>query len=445
MLSNIQLLDVAKKQLGNTGGKYRKYVGQGGSWCDMFAFWLYDANGCGSLLTWKGNQRYYCPASIQWCNKHLAMIPIYLAMPCDIIYFDWDKNGRPNHVGIVESKVDTGSIKTIEGNTNGGKVARKTRPVKYIQGGVYRPFFKGNFKDKPLVIDGDFQYQSIGGLQKALKMLGYYSGSIDTIMGQGTIRGIQKLCGAKPVDGAWGANTSGQLQKYLKAKGYYTGKIDKAFGKQSVMALQKFINANAYQTKPSAPKPTPQPTQPTQPPQPTAPTVNPKALKAVEWGRAIAKSGKYKYKKWNSKNKNTKLCPICHPGSGNGWNCIGFVSACYKHGGGIPVTCSCSGIGTDSFFDKVTEASWKKRNGNDWVMISNGGKKGGASIPASKLLPGDCVICYDKNGKFKHIVIYSGDGKFLESTNGKKPNIAERNYADLIKAKHATRAFRYTG
>jgi hypothetical protein len=51
----------------------------------------------------------------------------------------------------------------------------------------------------------------------------------------------------------------------------------------------------------------------------------------------------------------------------------------------------------------------------------------------------------DGNGKFKHVVLYSGDGKFLESTNGKKPNIAERKYSDLIKAKHATRAFRYKG
>ena len=244
MLSNMQLLEIAEKQLGNTGGKYRKYVGQGGSWCDMFVFWLYDANGCGSLIPWKGNERYYCPASIKWCNKNLAMLPIYLAMPCDIIYFDWDKNGIPNHIGIVYNKVSTDTIHTIEGNTSGGKVDDKNRPNKYVLG-VYRPHFVGHFKDKKLSVDGVFGYQSIGGLQKALKLLGMYSGSIDTVMGKDTVRSVQRLCGASQ-DGAWGANTSRCLQQYLKSKGYYKGKIDAEFGEASVRALQKFTNATAY-------------------------------------------------------------------------------------------------------------------------------------------------------------------------------------------------------
>lgn len=249
MKSNTELLAVARAQIGNTGGKYRNYVHASGSWCDMFVFWLYDANGCGSLLTWKGQQRTYCPASIKWCNANLALVPMYLAQPCDIIYYDWDKNGVPNHIGIVESKVSTSTINAIEGNTNGGKVARKSRPVKYVCG-IYRPQFAVPFKDKKLDIDGDFGFQSIGVTQKALKTLGYYTGQIDTVLGKGTVRAIQKLCGAKQ-DGAWGADTSGKLQQYLKNKGYYTGQIDKAFGKQSVIALQKWANANAYpQSKP---------------------------------------------------------------------------------------------------------------------------------------------------------------------------------------------------
>lgn len=432
MKSNTELFAIAKAQMGKGGAVFRKYTGLGSGqpWCDAFVFWLFNANGCKELLPWTGRQRTYCPASIKWCEKNLAQIPPYLAMQCDIIYFDWERNGVPNHIGLVWSKKTTKTIYTLEGNTSGGKVDDKNRDCKYVQA-IYRPHFPHTFNDKRLAEDGDCQYQTIGGLQKALKILGYYSGSIDCILGKDTVRGIQKLVDCKD-DGAWGSTTSGKYQQYLKNKGYYTGKVDKEFGEQSVIAMQKWINNNVYQQKST-------------PPQVNVPTVNPKALKAVEWGRIIAKSGKYKYKKWNSKDKNTKLCPICHPGSGNGWNCIGFVSACYKHGGGIPVTCSCSGIGTDSFFNKVTEASWRKRNGDDWVMVSNGGKKGGASISASKLLPGDCVICYDDNGEFKHVVIYSGNGKFLESTNGKKPNIAERNYADLIKAKHATRAFRYVG
>lgn len=426
MTTSIELRKIAEKYLGKGGAVFRKFCGlpSNAAWCNAFVDYIAHEGGV-SALYFNGKKETYCPSSIKWCISKLAQIPLYLSMPMDIIYFDWEKNGVPNHIGFVKARKDTASIYTIEGNTDGGKVANKTRAGKYVQG-VYRPHFSVKYKNNKLSIDGAFEYQSVGGLQKALKALKYYDGAIDTVLGKKTIMALQKLVGATQ-DGAFGTTTSKKTQQYLKAKGYYTGSIDGAFGKQSVMALQRWINANAFQEKP-------------------AETANPKALKAVAWARSIAKSGKYSYKKWNDKDKKTKQCPICHnlKGKYKAWNCIGFVSACYYHSG-IPVTCSCSGIGTNSFFTKVTLASWKKRNGNNWTMITNGGSKGGASIPASKLLPGDCCVCYDKNGKFKHVVLYSGNGKYIDDTNGKTPHIAERKYADLIKSKHVTRAFRYTG
>ena len=170
----------------------------------------------------------------------------------------------------------------------------------------------------------------------------------------------------------------------------------------------------------------------------------PNGEKAVEWARSIAKNGGYTYKKWNDKDRKTKLCPICHnlTGKYKGWNCIGFCSAAYYHGAGMKVTCSCSGLGTDGFYTDVTEASWKKRNGNNWEMISNGGSKGGADIPTSKLLPGDNLICYDTKGKFHHTAIYTGNGKYIDCTNSSKNHIAERSYTTLTKKYQVTRAFR---
>ena len=81
MKTNTELFAIAKAQLGNGGAKYRKYVGigKGQPYCDAFVFWLYNANGCGDLLKWKGSERTYCPASIKWCNKNLALIPPYLS------------------------------------------------------------------------------------------------------------------------------------------------------------------------------------------------------------------------------------------------------------------------------------------------------------------------------------------------------------------------------
>lgn len=232
-----ELLAIARKQLGNNGSKYRKYVGMSGSWCDMFVYWLYDANGNGSLILWKGNQRYYCPASIRWCRKNLAEIPMYLGMPCDIIYFDWDRNGNPNHIGIVESRRTTESVNTIEGNTSGGKVDDKKR-TGYIQA-VFRPHFKPTgLKKSKLTVDGAFEYQSIYMLQLALKACGY-SLEADGILGKATVKALQKKAGVS-ADGAWGTKTSKAVQKMVGTT------VDGAFGKNSVKALQTWINKKVY-------------------------------------------------------------------------------------------------------------------------------------------------------------------------------------------------------
>lgn len=237
MKSNTELLAIAKAQLGNNGSKYRKYVGASGSWCDMFVFWLYDANGNGSLIPWKGLQRTYCPSSIKWCQQNLAELPPYLAMACDIMYFDWDKNGVPNHIGIVESRNSTSAVKTIEGNTSGGIVARKNRSTSY-NCGIFRPHFvppKALEKQK-LDVDGAFEYKSVYMLQVALKMA-----LCDGILGKGTVAALQKRAGltGSQVDSAWGPTTSKAVQRMIGL----TGKdIDGQFGKQSTLALQRWIN-----------------------------------------------------------------------------------------------------------------------------------------------------------------------------------------------------------
>lgn len=429
--NNKQTYEYAKSFLGKGGATFRSYCGlpSGAAWCDAFVTYIFHKTDNASLFC-GGKKQTYCPTTIKLLRKEMAEIPLYLAMPMDVIFFDWDRNGVPNHIGFVRAKNTTDSIYTIEGNTS-NKVMLKTRPKKYVCG-VFRPHFKATFTLKKLTVDGECGYNTIAGLQKALQILKYYTGSIDGILGQGTVKALQKWAGVSQ-DGSWGKNTSKAVQKKIGTT------VDGAFGKNSVIALQKWINANAFPSisgTTTATKPT------------TKTTTSTKAQKAVAWGRSIIKGGGYKYKKWNNKDKKTKQCPICHKLTGKykGWNCIGFVSACFFHGAGVKsVTCSCSGIGTDSFFTKVTEASWKKRNGNRWKMITNGGSKGGADIPASKLIAGDVLICYDSKGKFKHLALYAGNGKILESTKTRTPNVGERTYKDLCSRHHVTRAFRYTG
>lgn len=426
MTTNTEYNNKFKSHLGEGGSKAWKYCGMsGGPWCCAEVSLV--AGETNKKLFYGGRKCTYCPTAMAYDKAHYARVPMYLAMSGDRIYYDWNGNGIPDHIGEVDYRISTEKIATVEGNTGSpARVRKRERPAKYVLG-IYRPEYQPATmpKKEKLSVDGAFEFKSIYMLQIALNV------KPDCILGKGTVKALQKKAGVVP-DGDWGAKTSKAVQKMVGAK------VDGAFGKNSVMALQKWINANAFPSVSGATV-----TKPT-----TKTTTLTKAQKAVTWGRSIIKSGKYKYKKWNNKDKNTKICPICHKLASKyqGWNCIGFVSACFFHGAGVKsVTCSCSGIGTDSFFTKVTEASWKKRNGNSWKMITNGGSKGGADIPASKLIAGDVLICYDSKGKFKHIALYAGNGKILESTKTRTPNVGERTYKDLCGRHHVTRAFRYTG
>ena len=228
--NSTEQLAIAKKYIGQGGSRFRKYCGlpSGSAWCDAFVTTIFAEAGNANLFC-GGTKQTYCPTTIKWCRQHLAEVPPYLALPSDIIFFDWEPNSIPNHIGFVRERKDCEAIYTIEGNTSGGIVAEKVRNTKYVCG-IYRPHFKATFDaSKPLVIDGYFGYNSIAMLQKALGV------GVDGILGQGTVKALQRKCGAS-VDGLWGRATSKAVQKWLGVT------VDGYFGPNSVKTLQKWIN-----------------------------------------------------------------------------------------------------------------------------------------------------------------------------------------------------------
>ncbi|WP_063022147.1 C40 family peptidase [Nocardia niwae] len=86
----------------------------GGPWCAAFSTWVWDK--AGYNVEWTNKD--YVPAI--WNDaKHMGLAAnISNAQKGDMIIFDWEGDGTPDHVGIVES-VDprTGRITTIEGNS----------------------------------------------------------------------------------------------------------------------------------------------------------------------------------------------------------------------------------------------------------------------------------------------------------------------------------------
>ena len=245
-----------KSHLGDGGAKAHKYCHMsGGPWCCAEVSLVYGETN--KNLFYGGKYCTYCPNAIKWCRAYLAELPMYLAMGGDIIFFDWNANGVPDHIGEVDHRIDTDTIATVEGNTGSpARVRKKVRPRKYVLG-VFRPLYPPATKPtkEPLKIDGAFETKSIYMLQVALGL------TPTGIFDKATVKAWQKKVGTTP-DGSWQKKTTLASQAFLKVK------KDGAWGKVSTMALQQWINSVCFpSTKPTTPKPTP--TTPTK-----APTAN---------------------------------------------------------------------------------------------------------------------------------------------------------------------------
>ena len=70
------------------------------------------------------------------CQRYGARCTVKDPQPGDIVFFDWNKDGRYDHTGIFESFIEGYAyFNCIEGNTavgndsNGGNVMRRIRSV----------------------------------------------------------------------------------------------------------------------------------------------------------------------------------------------------------------------------------------------------------------------------------------------------------------------------
>ena len=110
------IVEVAASQIGNVGGEpYWSWYGftERVEWCACFVSWC--ANKCGYLDTvipkFSG-----CSTGVQWFKTRNRWADGSITPdPGMIIFFDWDRDGVPDHTGIVE-KCENGYIYTIEGN-----------------------------------------------------------------------------------------------------------------------------------------------------------------------------------------------------------------------------------------------------------------------------------------------------------------------------------------
>ncbi|MCD7893513.1 MAG: lysozyme family protein [Erysipelotrichaceae bacterium] len=111
------LVEVAATQIGNTGNVYWTWYGFSSrvEWCAIFVSWCANESGELNITVPKFSS---VEDGISWYKSNNKWKDSsYTPNAGDLIFFDWNSDGDPDHVGIVE-KVENGYIYTIEGNSS---------------------------------------------------------------------------------------------------------------------------------------------------------------------------------------------------------------------------------------------------------------------------------------------------------------------------------------
>ena len=131
---NQAVVDIAKSQVGNVGGEpYWRWFGFTSrvEWCACFVSWCYGQMGL-SEPRFSACQAQGIPwfqSHGQWGGPDYANIA-----PGDAIFFDWNSDGKADHVGIVVG-TDGSRVYTVEGNSgNACKVRSYSLTYECIKG-----------------------------------------------------------------------------------------------------------------------------------------------------------------------------------------------------------------------------------------------------------------------------------------------------------------------
>lgn len=126
---NQVIVEIASAQVGNKGGQpYWSWYGFKSriAWCACYVSWCADQ--CGYIDAGIIPKFSLCSDGVAWFKKNGQWQDRnYVPQAGDLIFFDWEGDGRCNHVGIVE-KCEDGVVYTIEGNS-GNACKRQHYPV----------------------------------------------------------------------------------------------------------------------------------------------------------------------------------------------------------------------------------------------------------------------------------------------------------------------------
>lgn len=147
-IANIAISQIGYTEVPDNQTMYGKWYGLNGEpWCAMFVSWVYNQAGHSDKVAASGRKGFAsCTLGLQWFAKKKKLVPVGQAETGDIVFFQFDDDIQPDHVGIVIKNTGKQLI-CVEGNTspnkkgsqsNGGGVYRKKRPYSLVMA-VARP------------------------------------------------------------------------------------------------------------------------------------------------------------------------------------------------------------------------------------------------------------------------------------------------------------------
>lgn len=139
-----EIVRIAEKEIGQTEKpansnktKYGKWFGfDGVAWCGIFVSWCYAQAGFQLPKIGFSNGYAGCQTAVAFFKEanQITKTPV----EGDIVFFDWNADGRFDHTGLFVKWINANEFETIEGNTavgndsNGGNVMKRVRKNKNV-------------------------------------------------------------------------------------------------------------------------------------------------------------------------------------------------------------------------------------------------------------------------------------------------------------------------
>lgn len=135
----LKVLEVALSQVGycenppsSNETKYGVWFGLNRvPWCGIFVSYVFSVAGFTLPVIGFYHGFASCEKAVDYFRKNKCLVSV--PIPGDIVFFDFDGNGRFDHTGIYFASLPNNSFQSIEGNTsesnnaNGGCVMVRTR------------------------------------------------------------------------------------------------------------------------------------------------------------------------------------------------------------------------------------------------------------------------------------------------------------------------------